>query len=802
MTNIFDIHQNIFPQTTGNVSGIDHPLFGPPPDAGREPNALDRVNYTHYGGHDFFRDRFKSLNKTVSHRVTFDNDWPTSLALPWVFTDETTIKWNTFEFNEQLAERVPEEGTSRLVTTTRESHEAGLTRKGYAMMLEMDHMHTPDGIELYRRNLNGIAQGIRDTQGLDTVWELLEANNYEKMWNAKFGINNVSARKVLEDEISNFGNLMFKGHTLEILYERIKRTMEGRSPRISPTLLIMPPESSIYLTMVSEQRTTYYKAGPNGMRNLEKGPRALGSFRDGTAIVEARDYVDDYLVKNGNLLTRSIQISEYYTMYAPLQDETLDQGFVTKSRDIYIYNNDIDNWAKVRFVDAFKNLHIFDQKGESTGYDPALINYLERYNNKKTGNKSASDDNIPFPLAARDYQDQYKLIKYLGQMELKSATHKHFQQIGESAYGRMCKDSASINNDVWDRTIKLINFIESEPYDREYWEDLIKANEPYSIDQQGKFVGEHTPDDVMKNWNATASQTEWTPNQFGSLRLPNWKKDDPSAAGRPTYPSGYANGPGLRTLAKEAGNNNSHWQAAGQKASESLEMLEKMVKFFEGTFDTSEAINAENRSPWFHKPDALTTFFEKIVSVARHPIWIAALDPVKKGRDVVGKTYGGIKDSEDITVYPAPMFVFDSEKGLGPNISTEEIIENMKGLYAGKLNSKTLDKILRDANPEFFIYKSVVTGTSNTIPSDLLKRTTMIPWDMRIIFLMGQKSLPALRKIYATINDQKNYNNEFVLEEIKENRSRLSEFIFGFAQSNDINNLRNIIIRLSEDVSP
>ncbi len=812
MVNVLDIRQNIFPQTTGNVSGVDHPLFGPPPDAGREPNALDRVNYTHFTGQDYFRDKSKTINKQVSHVVTFDNDWPTSLALPWVFTEDTTIRWNSWLFNQQLAERTPEEATSRLVSTTREDHESGLVRKGYAMMLEIDSMHTPAGIEMYRRNLLGIAQGIRDTQGLDTVWELLEANTYEKMWNAKFGISKVSAHKVLEDEITNFGHLMFKGHTLEILYERIKRIMEGRSPRVSPSLLIMPPEAAIYLTMTSDQRTTYYKAGPNGMRYLQDGPRALGSFRDGTSIVEARDYIDHYLVEHGNLLTRSIQIAEYYTMFAPFDSETLDQ-FETKYRDIYIYDNDQDNWAKIRFTEAFENLHIFDHMGESNDYNPALIDYINRCNNKKIGNLTANDNINPFPLAARDDQGQYNLIKWFGQMDLKSATHKHFLQIGQSIFGHMCKESTSINNDVWDRTIKLINLIESEPYDREYWEDLIKMNEPHSIDISGTFLGQQTPKDVMKNWGNITPLTEWTPNQFGSLRLPNWKKSDRNVTGRPIYPSGYANAPGLRTLAKEAGNTNSHWQAAGQQALESLEMLDKMIKFFGGIFNTSEALNAKNRSPWFHKPDSLTTFFEKIVSVTRPPLWIAALDPVKavdaegEEKDVIGKTYGGRKDSEDIMVYPAPMFVFDSENALTDTISDEEVIQNMKELYDKNLGKNTLKEILKGklALSKHFVYKSVVTGNTITIPEQFLKRITMIPADMRVIMLMGRISLPALRKIYSIINDPKKYekyDKNIVPGEINKNRRRLSEFILGFVQENDINELRNIIMQLAVDVSP
>jgi len=564
----------------------------------------------------------------------------------------------------------------------------------------------------------GIKQSVQETQDHDTIFALLNSKNYFKMWEEKFGRLGLSYQKILESEIDNYASIVREEKRLDIIYERHKRLMQRVGAE--PDLLILPPESQIYLSMIPPEKTKYLTAGPDGVLMYKNGPKSLTRFRDGTHVFETRDF---NVYENSppiDLLTRAISISEYYGMlFKDWRNDDIS-NYQTRWRDSWLYDENKDDFVKISFRDAFCHAKIFDKDGN---YHSSLIKLVQVYNDEDRGSKymqqDYDDDNDcmnddpwggmkmmrdkeippPFFLAAPSDDSTYFLIEYFGQMALRSATQKDFEQVGQSIVSRIFNDGIMGTSEgitTWHDLIRLIKEIESQSYNREYWLALIEANEPFSVNNAGDFTGEMTPEDLLEHWGISVKIKEWKPNSMGSLILPNDKKRLKNVE----YPAGFANGPGLQTLAKEANNPDSHWYDLGKRAANALDLLNRMVSALKQYLPTSEALKSENRSPWFHRSDALTVFFENLVSIPRDPIWIAALPPVMADpgdpnkRQVRGKTSGGTNgNNNNISWFPIPLFITSLNVIDRNNIKELEAL--LEQIYEGDLPDYIRDGLKR-----------------------------------------------------------------------------------------------------------
>ena len=78
--------------------------------------------------------------------------------MPWLETSDQHIKFNTFQFNTTLATPVPNEGISRLISSSSRTFEDSVERLGIGFIMEGDLLGTPEGEQQYSRNIAGIAQ--------------------------------------------------------------------------------------------------------------------------------------------------------------------------------------------------------------------------------------------------------------------------------------------------------------------------------------------------------------------------------------------------------------------------------------------------------------------------------------------------------------------------------------------------------------------------------------------------------------------------------------------------------------------
>jgi hypothetical protein len=356
-------------------------FFGPP------AGSLATTAYDKYAEQTFdlpeaYRGKNLFLRDTVDGLITDGSkpQWYTTVCLPWAQTDQITFQWNEFRFNETLAGRVPHEGISRLVTSSRAARNEKSVRRGLAMILEHGFMNTQEGQEQYKMNLQGIAQCVQETANHDVMNALLTCNNYDREWEAKHGIRTDGVMRMVEQEVYNYAAVQKTPHGLDIITEQVKQRM--RRYGVSPDLMIIPPRLAIYLTMVRPEKTQYFLAGPDGAKNVREGPEALTNYR-GLRTFESRSF-DVYNNEPPiDLALRNRQVGEYYI---------IPKG----SNSIEIYNEETDNFETLSRSDlkdttfpatanGAKWWQSFPIEAAATGYTEKTFNQLVSATNELHG---------------------------------------------------------------------------------------------------------------------------------------------------------------------------------------------------------------------------------------------------------------------------------------------------------------------------------------------------------------------------------------------------------------------------------
>lgn len=345
-------------QTTHPITTSDPPdggnrweqYFGPPSHE-LVTHAYDKYAYETYDLPEAYKGKNLFLRDTIDGFIMEDNEWYTRTILPYAQTDQIHVAWNEWHFNQTLAGRVPHEGISRLITSSKRRFKDHTVRRGLAFILEHGFMTTAEGREQYRRNLFGIKQCVQETCNHDVVSALLGCRNYDKEWERRHGLYNRPFKDVMRRELNEWAIIQKDISGLEILHEEYKKRLSRYG--VTADTWIFPPKMSIYATMVPPTEVTHKELGVSTTASFNAGPGSLGKFR-GCNVYETRlfDVFENDLPVD--LLQRNQQIGSYYVMDDPgrFGRGDSDDKPTTTQRDIYIYNEETDNWARISFAKA------------------------------------------------------------------------------------------------------------------------------------------------------------------------------------------------------------------------------------------------------------------------------------------------------------------------------------------------------------------------------------------------------------------------------------------------------------------
>ena len=196
------------PQTVGQMGGDRanywHRFFGPP--AGElKTNAYDKYQYETYTLPDAYVGKNIFIRDTIEGFLDEKNNWYTTVCLPIQVTDQLHVSWNEFHFDQALASIVPEEGISRLITSSKEAREDHTIRHGLAFVLEHGFMNTEEGRRQYVLNIQQISQAVQETNNYDVISSLLNCREYEREWEKRHSMIRTPWNELGKREVMEFG---------------------------------------------------------------------------------------------------------------------------------------------------------------------------------------------------------------------------------------------------------------------------------------------------------------------------------------------------------------------------------------------------------------------------------------------------------------------------------------------------------------------------------------------------------------------------------------------------------------------
>ena len=727
------------------------------------PNAFDKISYTNFDQPEYYRDKNLFLKDTITGFLFDAIEVYTTLILPWAVTDQHHIQWNEWRFDGALMGRVPHEGVPRLISSSKIQRRASVVRRGLAFVMEHDYLGTPEGDFQYAQNVMAIAHAIQETTAHDTIYTLLTCKDNTIRWQQMFGQTPLSFQQIFDQEIAEYACLV-KGQDLnhynqfQIIVQNYKDVLEKQG--VKPDILLGDNRIPLYLAMGDPVKTQYWAAGPDGVAMLKEGPDAISNIR-GIKFFSTPFFNVDTNSIAINLLSVPSMIGEYYEQSWTENRNQDNYNYTSKSRDIYVYNENKDDMEKIAMRKSVLHSKVW-QKDNSV--NPKLVTLVKRYNSdgRKEPNFNYSDGSSidedsayermmessidhppPHFLATVNSNGKWELAKLFAQLPIWSATSFDFIQVAQSILGKVT-GSRSEDRDTFLDLINFLKQIESQPYNREYWLELIKTNQKFSVNENDEFVGHMTPTRTNGDWGTNVPLREWTPNAYGGMALP------PITPGMENveFPAGFNNGPGIKTIAAEASKFNSPWQKLGERAARIEAIVNKIIAYCKEGLPTCHVLDPESQSPWFHLPDAFTTFIENVVSIQRDPIFLAKLPSVGAPSDgnQNSKVYGASAretngSNDNIPWHVIPLFVSNPDDDTVASVQ-RIVDQSLKG--GVQFSDESTNK--------YYSYTDPFTQQEVVIRGSYLTNSAILPVYVQAMSYMGQKSIVDLANMAGLIS--------------------------------------------------
>ena len=289
------------------------PFFGTPDGYHEEVRADDQLAHETYNLPKAYEGRNKRLEDILDFMIREEDEFYTRDLMPWEYTDDISITWDVWKFNRTLADVVPEQGISRLVTQENERHTDNLVRRGLAFQLEHGFMTTDKGRRNYALNLQQISDAVHTTCYFGVMHALFAGQNYYKEYRRKFARYVKGPRTLFRHERQMWACLQKDVKGVYIMDAEIKHHMKING--IVPDVLVLPPKAGIYVSMVPPSETTYSERGPGAHEALTDNRTGIQTFR-GSKVFEAQSFDVDFQHEFIDLTARPRMCGEYFVIPA------------------------------------------------------------------------------------------------------------------------------------------------------------------------------------------------------------------------------------------------------------------------------------------------------------------------------------------------------------------------------------------------------------------------------------------------------------------------------------------------------
>lgn len=329
-------------------------FFGEPPHPEKLPDYTEKQALTFYLP-DAYQGKSVALMETINSLVKKPDTWYTGVMLPFTEVNGAlNVEWDEISFDQRILQRVPYEGTSRMITASKRSHRDRMVRRGIALMIESDFYRSAAGRKFFSDQIQSIKYCVQQTCNYEVMYALLSVGG-RRDFDYELTMNRAPHRNVLNairKEIANFAAVQKEDRGLDLVVAKALESMRRYGAR--PDSIILPPELMLYVTMVPDEKTIYNLGGPQAIARFEAGPDALrsGSFR-GLNVYTADCFEDREEAQPIQLMQRNVQVGEFYVASAP-RTYDLAAGLLPNYMDLRIYDEKTDSMAVITLREMMK----------------------------------------------------------------------------------------------------------------------------------------------------------------------------------------------------------------------------------------------------------------------------------------------------------------------------------------------------------------------------------------------------------------------------------------------------------------
>jgi hypothetical protein len=371
----------IDPYAYGIASGVGDlytPFLGPAPRPqkttpyAKKSTAKWNMPESYIGDSEYLRDTMEDWMFTANQK------WYTERILPWFLTDQIHLQWTEWENNAHYMGITPHQATSKVVTQKRNIRKASMVRRGIAAEFENGFVSTPLGRTSFMASLAQMARSVQETANVEVIRALLHCHRYQQLYIRKHGIvKDGDLDTWWERKASRFMTSQKDKNGLEILNTQIEREQEAY--QAFSNVWILPREIQDYVSLIPPEKTDYNIAGPNGPKRVDGAQighaaagGTMGNIRSlapprmiaGIPVYIAKSFVVDSVGKN-DLLSRVTEVGVYNTMVDRSRGDYSE--YRSSSRNIRVYDNDIDDWSTIEYWDALNRCVIWEDDSNGEG---------------------------------------------------------------------------------------------------------------------------------------------------------------------------------------------------------------------------------------------------------------------------------------------------------------------------------------------------------------------------------------------------------------------------------------------------
>lgn len=365
------------PFSLGIGSGVDNILdaYLVNPVASKT-NPMAGRNVTTWNGDEAYEDKALVLPETIMDWMfTANQTFYTERVLPWRVTKDIHVQWNTWEANAHFLSPNPHQAPAPLISQRRHKHMASLIRRGIMFQIEDDWANTPEGHDSIWIGLGQIQRSYQETANAEVIRALLHAAHVYQQYVRENGkVRRLDHLEYLKRQRDYFAFFQKDKNAPELWDNRTDAEANIYQGRFDT--VILPEMMYSYATMVRPEKTDYYLRGPQGPAALNgtggidihgnllsdsKEPREW--MRSGKSVYQARAFhVEGADILE--LLAKPVQIGEYNWMTDEYCVYNGNHCYSSEHRDIMIFDEDRDRYARIRLSDALDHCGLFTASGE------------------------------------------------------------------------------------------------------------------------------------------------------------------------------------------------------------------------------------------------------------------------------------------------------------------------------------------------------------------------------------------------------------------------------------------------------